>query len=172
MSYAFTMPTSETGSSFTLKVQGTVQSDPAAPAYRSTIAALPVNVQSDDDRNEIHLYPYTLNIKSWILTPVIQNWSSYTYNLHLDMDFTRDPQVVLDNNFSTLKIELVDALGSSLGAKYFPFVGANRLVSGDQTLTFTGVTSDQAKSNLTVKVSESIMTPNGEANRVIAVLKP
>jgi hypothetical protein len=172
VSYAFTLPSSETGSSFSLKVQGTVQSDPAAPAYRSTIAALPVSLQSDDDRTQIHLYPYTLNIKSWILTPIMQSLSSYTYKLHLDMDFTRDPQVVLDNNFSTLKIELVNGLGVSLGAAYFPFVGPNRLVSGDQSLVFPGITSDQAQSNLSVKVSEAINTPNGEMSRVIAVLQP
>jgi hypothetical protein len=155
-----------------LKLQGIVQSNSTAPAYRSTIAALLVPVQPDDDHTAVHLYPYTLNIKSWTLSPVMQSISAYNYKLHLDMDFTRDPQVVLDNNFSTLKFELIDALGSSLGAKYFPFVGANRLVSGDQWLVFPGVTSDQANSNLTVKISESINTPNGEMNRVIAVLKP
>lgn len=172
VSYAFVMPASETSDSLTLNMQGTVQSSPAAPAYRTTIAALPVTVETDDDHNAVHLYPYTLNIKSWILSPIMQNISTYTYKLHLDMDFTRDPQVVLDTNFSTLKIELVDALGSSLGAKYFPFVGANRLVSGDQSLVFTGISSDQAENDLTVKISESINTPNGEMNRVIAVLKP
>jgi hypothetical protein len=172
VSYAFVLPTTEASDSFTLKLQGTVQSNSTAPAYRSTIAALPVAVQPDDDHTAVHLYPYTLNIKSWTLSPIMQSISTYSYKLHLDMDFTRDPQVVLDNNFSTLKFELIDALGSSLGAKYFPFVGANRLVSGYQGLVFTGVTSDQANSNLTVKISESINTPSGEMNRVIAILKP
>jgi hypothetical protein len=172
VSYAFVMPVSENADSFTLNLQGTVQNGPAAPAYRSTIAALPVTVQPDEDHDAIHLYPYTLNIKSWILTPIVQTLSSYTYKLHLDMSFTRDPQVVLDSNFSTLKIELIDGLGSSLGAQYFPFVGAKRLVSGDQSLVFTGISTDQIDSNLTVKISESINTPNGEMNRVIAVLKP
>jgi hypothetical protein len=172
VSYAFVLPTSDTSSNFSFKLQGTVQASAAAPAYRSTIATLPVSLQGDEDHSNIHLYPFTLNIKSWILTPVMMNVSTYAYKLHLDMDLTRDPQVVLDSNFSNLKFELVDGLGRSLGSQSFPFTGAKRLVSGDQSLIFTGITSDQGQNNLSVRVSESIMTPNGEASRVIAVLQP
>lgn len=171
VSYAFTLPTSETNSDFTLKVQGTVQSDASSPVYRSTIAALPVTVQSDDDLANVKLYPYTLNFKSWSYSYLLTGFSTYTYKVKLDLDLVRDPQFVLDANFSTLKFELVDGLGRSIGAKSFPLVGPNRLVGGYQDLVFSGISFDQAENNLWIRVSESISTPNGEATRVIALLK-
>lgn len=172
VSYGFILPSTESDESFLLKLQGSLPNTAGGAALRTTIASENVTLQGQDDRNEIHLYPYTLNIKSWILTPVMQSVSIYSYTLNLNMDLVRDPQVVLDNNFSQLKIELVDSLGSTIGTKYFPFTGTNRLVSGDQYLSFSGVTTQSARNNLTVKISESITTPNGEISRVLAELKP
>ncbi|MFC0216579.1 hypothetical protein ACFFK0_29720 [Paenibacillus chartarius] len=170
VSYGFVLPLSDTSTSFKLKLQGALQGDGAA-AYRSTIAVVPVELESDNDRNAVKLYPYTLNFKTWFVIPVYQGPSTYTYSVKLDMDLVREPQVMLDNNFSTLKIELIDELGRSIGAKSFPFVGTNRLVSGYQTLSFSGLSLQQAESNLTLRISESIATPNGEMNRIVAELK-
>lgn len=87
------------------------------------------------------------------------------------MDFTRDPEVIVDNNFSKLKFELVDGSGSSLGSSSFPFTGTNRLVSGTQSLSFNNLTQNQVQNNVSIRVYESVTTPNGDMDRFIAELK-
>ncbi|MEW9700418.1 hypothetical protein [Paenibacillus sp. SI8] len=178
VSYAYVLPLSENGDTFTMNMQhklsGAANGD-SAPIYKSAIASYQVTAQGDEDRHKISLYPYTVNVKDYFLsqitTPDQMLAMSYSYKLQLFMDLTRDPQVLVDNNFAKLKFELVDPSGSILGSKSFPFTGTERLVNGKQTLTFNHLTTDQIQNNVSVKVYETILTPAGEVNRLITELK-
>ncbi|TVY05664.1 S-layer homology domain-containing protein [Paenibacillus cremeus] len=175
VSYGFNIPSTDTNDKYTLNIQSLLGSSAQGqPTYKSTIASYNVKVQGDDDRKSISLYPFTLNFKSWALSQLTSMGSTgftYTYKLSLDLDLTRDPDVVLDPNFSKLKFELVDALGISLGSTSFPLTGVNHIVSGEQKLTFTNLNQDQVRNNITVKVYEAMTTPNGEVDRFITELK-
>jgi hypothetical protein len=177
VSYGFALPATEQSEQFKLDVQGVIQDNAqaqtlaAAPVYKSTIASYNVSIQSDNDHNNISLYPLTLNIKSWTVSQLMTASLSYTYRLNLDMDVVRDPGVVLDDSFSKLKFELVDGLGRTLGFSSFPFTGTNRLVSGTQLLSFSNLTQDQIQNNVSIKVYEAVTTPTGEVDRFITELK-
>lgn len=178
VSYAFVLPVAESSDTFTMKLQNVVSSSAkseAIPNYKSTIASYQVTAQSENDRHNIALYPYTVNIKDYFLSQITSPGQTisinYTYKLQLFLDLTRDPQVLVDTNFSKLKFELVDPSGSILGSKSFPFTGTDRLVDGKQTLTFSNLTTDQIQNNVIVKVYEAMTTPTGEVDRLIAELK-
>ncbi|NQX66121.1 S-layer homology domain-containing protein [Paenibacillus alba] len=177
VSYGYTIPSTDQSDQYKLNVQGVLsgagQGQPAngSSTYKSTIASYNVSSQTDNDHNNVSLYPFKLNIKSWTLSQLASPTLSYTYKLNLDMDITRDPEVIVDNNFSKLKFELVDGSGSSLGSSSFPFTGTNRLVSGNQSLSFNNLTQSQVQNNVSIKVYETVTTPNGEVDRFIAELK-
>ncbi|MEC0227740.1 hypothetical protein [Paenibacillus alba] len=178
VSYTFVLPVAETSDTFTMKVQNVINagaSGETTPTFKSTIASYQVTAQGQDDRHKISLFPYTVNIKDYYLGQIVSPGQTiainYTYKLQLFMDLIRDPKVLVDNNFSKLKFELVDSSGSILGSKSFPFTGTDRLVNGKQTLTFSNLTSDQIQSNVIVRVYESLTTPSGEMDRLIAELK-
>jgi len=173
ISYGYTLPTTDTSDQYTLNVQGVLPGQQGT--YKSTIASYNVGVQSNSaDHNNISLYPFNLNIKNWILSQMSNQGAtgfSYTYKLSLDLDITRDEAVALDNSFSKLKFELIDGTGKAIGSTAFPFTGSNRLVSGSQKLTFTNLTDDQIRSNLSLKVYETVSTPTGDVDRYITDLK-
>ncbi|OPH57832.1 hypothetical protein BC351_04870 [Paenibacillus ferrarius] len=170
VSYGFTLPSTEQSENYQLIVQEVLSNS----AYKSTIASYKVSIQNDNDHNSISFYPFKLNLKSWTLSQLTTTGTtgfSYTYKLNLDMDIERNTEVVLDNNFSKMKFELVDSLGRSLGSSSFPFTGTNRLVSGSQNLSFSNLTQDQIQNKISIKVYETVNTPTGEVNRFITELK-
>ncbi|MDR6885487.1 hypothetical protein [Bacillus sp. 3255] len=178
VSYGFVLPVAETSDHFTMKVQNEIQGESNAgsvPAFKSTIASYQVTAQAQEDRHEIALYPYKVNIKDYFLSQITSPGQtialSYTYKLQLYLDLIRDPKVLVDDNFSKLKFELVDAAGSIIGSKTFPFTGTDRLVNGKQTLTFNNLTTDQIQNHVTVNVYEVLHTPTGDVDRLIAELK-
>lgn len=178
VSYAFVLPVSETSDKFTMKVQNEINGQAGGetkPTFKSTIASYQVAVQEPEDRHEISLYPYKVNLKDYMLSQMTVPGQTiainYTYKLQLYMDLIRDPKVLVDNNFSKLKFELVDRSGTILGSKIFPFTGTDRLVNGKQTLTFSNLTTDQIQNNVLVNVYEVLNTPSGEVDRLIAELK-
>ncbi|MZQ82197.1 hypothetical protein GQF01_08590 [Paenibacillus sp. 5J-6] len=178
VSYAFVLPVAESSDTFTMKVQNEINgqaSGETKPTFKSTIASYQVAVQKQEDIHAISLYPYKLDMKDHTLTQITSLGQTiainYTYKLQLYMDLIRDPKVLVDNNFSKLKFELVDGSGSILGSKMFPFTGTERLVNGKQTLTFPNLTTDQIQNNILVNVYEVLNTPAGEVDRLIAELK-
>ncbi|MBA2938450.1 hypothetical protein HZF08_09015 [Paenibacillus sp. CGMCC 1.16610] len=178
VSYAFVLPVSETSDTYTMKVQNEIKGQTGGeskPTFKSTIASYKVAVQEPEDRHEISLYPYTVNLKDYMLSQITVPGQTialnYTYKLQLYMDLIRDPKVLVDNSFSKLKFELVDRSGTILGSKIFPFTGTDRLVNGKQTLTFSNLTTDQLQNNVLVNVYEVLNTPSGEVDRLIAELK-
>ncbi|MZQ86372.1 hypothetical protein GQF01_30145 [Paenibacillus sp. 5J-6] len=170
VSYGFTLPATDQSELFQLNVQEVLSNS----AYKATIASYFVSIQNDNDHNNISLYPFKLNLKSWTISQLTMMGTtgfSYTYKLNLDLGMERESEVVLDNAFSKLKFELVDSLGRVLGSNSFPFTGSNRLVSGNQVLTFSNLAQDQIQSNISIKVYETITTPTGEMDRLITELK-
>ncbi|WP_246238871.1 S-layer homology domain-containing protein [Paenibacillus anseongensis] len=174
VSYGYTIPTTDQSDQYKLNVQGVLAgASQGQTGYKSTIASYTVSTQSDNDHNNVSLYPFKLNFKSWTLSQLTITTPSlsYSYKLNLDLDITRDPEVLVDNNFSKLKFELVDGSGSSLGSSSFPFSGTNRLVSGSQSLSFSNLTQNQVQNNVSIRVYESVTTPNGDMDRFITELK-
>lgn len=169
VSYSFTLPDSQAAQNFQLKLLDHVSAKP----YNTEIAASDVTLQTpEEDLSHIELYPYTLDFKYFRAVSIIKgtpaNSMNYTYNLHLDINVQRDNRVNIDNNFSKLKIELYDAYGKSLGTRYIPFTGVDRLTSGTgQEIIFDGLTMDQATDRVTIKFYESITTNKGESNRLL-----
>jgi hypothetical protein len=171
VSYAFNVPKSASaGGRYALRLlEG---GDTVENPYSSPIAAIGVQMQTDTDPKIWNLYPFQVKLNSWQLNafadavPII----SYSYKLRLDLDITRTDDVVVDANFSRLKIDIVDYFGKMLGTETIPFVGVNRLISGVQTIRFDQIRTEQLQYPLTIKIYEAIDTPGGEATRLIATL--
>ena len=169
ISYSFNVSNSEEGDKFALKLLDSTTSAP----FSSEIAKLAVTVQKDMDEKIWNLYPFNVTMRYWTLGAVADSIPvvSYSYKLVLDLDIQRTENVVVDRNFSKLKIELADNLGRTLGSETIPFTGINPLVSGKQTIRFNNIRSEQIVYPVTIRFYEVIDTPNGEASRLIHTLK-
>lgn len=170
VSYAFNVPKTEEEHRFALRL---LEGGTAAEPYLSPIAAIGVTVQDEAKSNVWNLYPFEVEMKYWSLSavadaiPVI----SYSYKLTLDLDIKHTEDVVVDNGFSKLKIEIADGFGKMLGSETIPFVGTGRLISGKQTIRFNNIRTEQHQYPLTIHIYEVIDTPSGEATRLIQTLK-
>jgi hypothetical protein len=165
ISYSFNVPKTEDEETFMLRIlDGTT----VAP-YRLPIAAIGTTVQSDSQEDFWNLYPFKVKMNSWSLQAYIDTvpFTSYSYKLLLDFDIERTDDVVVDEGFSKLKIEIADSAGRMLGSETIPFVGLNRLISGKQTIMFDSIRTAQHQYPVTINFYEIIDTPNGEATRLI-----
>ncbi|MFE5320403.1 hypothetical protein ACFQ88_16965 [Paenibacillus sp. NPDC056579] len=171
VSYSFMIPASENGNQLTIKLQDTTT---AAP-YSSTIASFQAAVQQDTEDAVMSFYPFTVKLDDWTIgsytNPAANGQGqTYSYKLKLWLNVERLEDVVVDPNFSKFKVELSDNLGRVLGSQTVPFTGENKLISGEQTIQFSNVRTEQLDYPLTVKLYESIDTPNGEATRLVKTL--
>lgn len=177
--YAFAMPLSETGDNLALKM---MDNQTAAP-YSIPIAFYKTSVKNRDaitdySNTVMSFYPYTVDLKYWTLgafmnfSPVItaNDSTTYSYKLKVVMDIREEENIVVDQSFSRMKIELVDKLGRILGSEYFSFTGVNRLVSGEQTLYFKDIRTEQHEHPLTINIYEAFQTQHGEAKRLVKTL--
>jgi hypothetical protein len=169
VSYSFNVPKTEPEDGrFALRLlEGGGTAD---QPYASPIAAIGVQAQNEDkDTDTWNLYPFRIQLKDWWLAayadsvPVV----SYSYKLRLNLDITREDDVVVDAGFSRLKFELVDTLGRMIGYETVPLTGQGRLVSGTQIVKFSNIRTEQQEYPLSINVYEVIDTPNGEASRLI-----
>ncbi|MEW9698563.1 hypothetical protein [Paenibacillus sp. SI8] len=167
VSYSYIVPQSETGTGFTLKL---LDAQAAAP-YTTTIAALQTNVQEESAEGVISLYPFDLKINDVSVSSLTTAALTYTYKFSLDLDITQKENVVVDNNFSKIRFEIVDNAGRVVGSKDAALTGANKLVSGKQTLDASNIASDQFSFPFTVNVYEIIDTQNGTAKRLLKTVK-
>jgi len=167
VSYSFIVPQSETGTSFALKL---LDGQSVAP-FTTTIAALQTNVQEDSADDVISMYPFDLKFNSITVGSITTPQLTYTYKFTLDLDITQKENVVVDNNFSKLRFEIVDNAGRVVGSKDAALTGDNKLVSGKQTLDASNIASDQMSSPFTVNVYEVIDTPSGTAKRLLKTVK-
>lgn len=173
--YSFTVPSSETGEFMLLKM---MDNQTVAP-YSVPVSGYKVAAQVPEERgsNVMKLYPYDVELRDWSLSYLttfgqIGNATIFfNYKLKLNLEIHKLEDVLVDESSSKLKIELVDKLGRILGSESFSFTGVNRLISGEQTLTFSNIRTEQQEYPLTVKIYEAITTPTGEAKRLIKTLQ-
>ncbi|NRF90831.1 hypothetical protein HQN89_07290 [Paenibacillus frigoriresistens] len=167
VSYSYIVPQTEDSTSFSLKLLDSV----AAAPFTTTIAALQTDVQKEETDSTISLYPFDLKFNDVSVTTQTTAQLMYTYKFRLDLDIKQKENVVVDNNFSKLKFEIVDSAGRVVGSKDASFTGVNKLISGKQMLDATNITTDQFSYPFTVNVYETIETPNGTAKRLLKVIK-
>lgn len=169
VSYSFNVPKSEDEESFVMRI---LDSATAAP-YSTTIASIGVDVQDETLEDVWNLYPFEAKLNSWSLQSSIDTvpFTSYSYQLNLDMDIKRTADIFVDDGFSKLKIDIADGFGRMLGTETVPFVGVNRLISGKQTILFNNIRTEQLQYPLTINFYEVIDTPNGESTRLIETVK-
>lgn len=167
VSYSYIVPQSEESTSFSLKLLDSV----AAAPFTTTIAALQTDVQKEETDSTISLYPFDLTFNDVTVSTQTTAQLTYTYKFRLDLDIKQKENVVVDNNFSKLKFEIVDNAGRVVGSKDASFTGVNKLISGKQLLDATNITTDQFSYPFTVNVYETIETQNGTAKRLLKVIK-
>ncbi|MFD0695853.1 hypothetical protein ACFQZT_17375 [Paenibacillus sp. GCM10027628] len=167
VSYSYIVPQTETGTGFTLKL---LDGQAAAP-YTTTIAALQTNVQDEETNGTISLYPFELKINDVTVNTLTTAALTYTYKFRLDLDIEQKENVVVDNNFSKIRFEIVDNAGRVVGSKDASLTGANKLISGTQTLDASNIASDQFSYPFTVNVYEIIDTQSGTAKRLLKTVK-
>ena len=167
VSYSYIVPQTEESSSFSLKLLDSV----AAAPFTTTIAALQTDVQKEETDATISLYPFDLTFNDVTVSTQTTAQLMYTYKFRLDLDIKQKENVVVDNNFSKLKFEIVDNAGRIVGSKDASFTGVNKLISGKQMLDATNITTDQFSYPFTVNVYETIETQNGTAKRLLKVIK-
>lgn len=167
VSYSYIVPQSEESTSFSLKLLDAA----AAAPYTTTIAALQTDVQKEEIDSTVSLYPFDLTFNDVTVSTQTTAQLMYTYKFRLDLDIKQKENVVVDNNFSKLKFEIVDNAGRVVGSKDASFVGVNKLISGKQILDATNISTDQFSYPFTVNVYETIDTQNGTAKRLLKVIK-
>lgn len=167
VSYSYIVPQTEESTSFSLKLLDSV----AAAPFTTTIAALQTDVQEEETDATISLYPFDLTFNDVTVSTQTTAQLTYTYKFRLDLDIKQKENVVVDNNFSKLKFEIVDNAGRVVGSKDASFTGVNKLISGKQLLDATNITTDQFSYPFTVNVYETIETQNGTAKRLLKVIK-
>jgi hypothetical protein len=96
---------------------------------------------------------------------------TYSYKVRLDLSITQAPNVVVDNNFSKLRFEIVDSLGRVVGSKDASFAGPNKLISGSQMMDASGAQSDQFSYPFTIHVYEPVETQNGIAKSLLKIIE-
>jgi hypothetical protein len=117
------------------------------------------------------LYPFDLKINDVTVNTLTTAALTYTYKFRLDLDITQKENVVVDNNFSKIRFEIVDSAGRVVGSKDAALTGTNKLISGKQTLDASNIASDQFSYPFTVNVYEIIETQNSTAKRLLKTIK-
>jgi hypothetical protein len=91
----------------------------------------------------------------------------YSYKGKFILDMKRQEAIQVDSSFSHLQFELYDGIDRLIGTSVKSVVGQERLISGENNLTFNG-TSEQFDYQLNLKIFEVFKTETGEAKRLVA----
>ncbi|TDG00814.1 hypothetical protein [Paenibacillus piri] len=118
---------------------------------------------------ELDLYPFHIKMDAWTLNAQY-NGGTYTYKLKANIDIQKVEQVIVDDSFSTLELEVVDAANRVLGSTTQKLQGTGKLISGLQTINFPNIASEQLEYPVTVRIYENITTSTGTARRLLATL--
>jgi hypothetical protein len=181
VSYSFIIPSSEQGDHLVLKLSDT---QTAAP-YKSTIAALNVAVVPEPQPKTgmgdvLSFYPFEVLVDSWSIgatTSVVtaaNTQLTYGYKLKMHIDVKQTDNIVVDQDFSKMKVALVDSAGRTVAEQNLSFTqsgGMNQLVSGEINIRFDNVKAEQQDNNMTLQIYEAVNTEFGEAKRLLAVYK-
>lgn len=164
VSYSYMIPTDVTGQSLALNV---IDPKSAAP-NKLSIGSFQVAVQSESSDKVISFYPFDVSFDAYSIATLYN--SGYVYQLSLDLNITRKDSVIVDQNFSKMEFDLVDGQGRILGSTSASFTGTEKLVSGNQKISFSNIKTEQFDNNLTINVYETIETPSGTAKRLVKQL--
>ncbi|WP_159887946.1 hypothetical protein [Paenibacillus puerhi] len=140
------------------------------------IAAKQVEIKSVDgdkpviNETTLKLYPYEVAINSWSLNGTYSN-NTWAYKLSLDLKIAKQPDVMVDDTTGSLEFELVDPSGRALGSSIYPLQGTNKLINDWQNVTLADVNNNQFQYPLSIRVYETVQTPNGAAKRLLVTLK-
>lgn len=177
VTYSFIVPNTEEGDQMVLKLTDT---QTAAP-YRSAVAALNVTMQPLAEAGDVlSFYPFQVKVDSWDIQAYTNLLSAanptvtYGYKLKMYLDVKQTDNVVVDQDFSKMKVALVDSAGRTLAEQNLSFTesgGINQLVSGEVIVDFNKVRADYQDNDCTIQVYESIQTEFGEAKRLVTVFK-
>ncbi|MFD0682143.1 MULTISPECIES: hypothetical protein [unclassified Paenibacillus] len=168
ISYSFNVPNSEKGDRLGMRI---MDGQKAAP-FNIPIASFRTKIQNNDSDSKLVFYPFNVNLKDWTIgSQIIPGNLTYSYKLRLELEVERQDNIVVDQNFSKMKIELVDSLDRILSSESLPFTSTGRLVSGWQTVNFNSLRTEQFEFPLTARIYETIETPFGEAKRLVKTLK-
>ncbi|WP_159882561.1 hypothetical protein [Paenibacillus puerhi] len=165
VSYSFNVPSKEQGDDLVMNI---LDSKTAAPYY-VPIASFQTKTQEQTDDDVMRFYPFNVKLADWRVAP-LYNAGTYSYKMNMTLDISREDNIVVNQNFSKMKVELEDQLGRTLGSETLSFTGTKRLVSAQQSFTFNDLYTDQIETPLVVKIYESIDTPLGEAKRLVKTL--
>ncbi|MFE5320274.1 hypothetical protein ACFQ88_16315 [Paenibacillus sp. NPDC056579] len=177
VTYSFVVPNTESGENLVLKLS---DMQTAAP-YRSAVAALNVAMQPLAEAGDVlSFYPFQVKVENWSIQAYTNLLSAanptltYGYKLKMFLDVKQTDDVVVDQDFSKMKVALVDSAGRTLAEQNLSFTetgGINQLVSGEVIVDFNKVRADYQDPSCTIQVYESIQTEFGEAKRLVAVFK-
>ncbi|NOU98155.1 hypothetical protein GC093_33730 [Paenibacillus sp. LMG 31456] len=169
-SYSFMLPPSAKGQ---FKLSLTDASN--ASNIKVPIADYKVSVANTGEEDpqavtkKLSLYPFNVTMDYWTINAQYSS-GSYTYSLKGNFDIKKSEQVIVDDTFSTLEFEVVDATNRILGSTTHKLQGTGKLISGLQTITFTDVKSEQLEYPVSIRVYEVITTSTGTAKRLLATL--
>jgi hypothetical protein len=167
VNYSFAVPSSEKGDDLLMKI---TDNQTVAP-YNIPIGGFKTAVSIDQPDDDIlSFYPYEVKMNYWSISSMFSA-AGYMYKMKMDIDINTVDDIVSDTNASNMTIELHDTRGRLIASQTLPFAGMNKLVSGAQHITFDNLRTDQLEWPLTIKIYESVQTPNGVAKRLVKTMK-
>ncbi|NEW05319.1 hypothetical protein GK047_04690 [Paenibacillus sp. SYP-B3998] len=171
VSYAYALPSSETGEGLKMNLYSKQASGDIS--YKSLLATAKVPVQKNDViNNNLKVYPYDVKINNWSLSALYQQGNmAYNYRLKLDLDITQDKQVTVDAFNNKLLFELFDTAGKLVGNSTIALSGEGRIYNGTSAISLNA-NSEQLDFPLTVKVFETFTGESGETvKRLLTTFK-
>ncbi|MFD0677928.1 MULTISPECIES: hypothetical protein [unclassified Paenibacillus] len=169
-SYSYMLPPAATGQ-FKLSITDASNTS----SIKVPIANYKVSVAQTGEEDpqavakKLSLYPFDVTLDYWAINAQYSS-GSYTYTLKGNFDIKKSEQVIVDDSFSTLEFEVVDATNRILGSTTNKLQGTGKLISGLQTITFANVKSEQLEYPVTIRAYEVITTSTGTAKRLLATL--
>lgn len=170
VSYAFNIPSSNTSTSYTMKLlDGAI-----ARPYTSSIAAFRVSTQPQGSDSELKLYPYDIQLKHWTINSVSSpaQPGQTNYKMYVDLDIQKARDVRITPSFSTIQMVFKDQDGRRLAETMLPLTGQGQLMNGYQNIMLSGLRPNGAPFPSTIEFHEVIQTAGGSAERLITTLKP
>ncbi|MGG1550623.1 hypothetical protein [Paenibacillus ferrarius] len=129
-------------------------------------------VQPIAETGPMSIYPFSVDLKDFSVSATYNKDSSYAYRMRVDLNVTRQAQVITDANFSSLSFEVVDMEDRLLSSKVMTFTGQSKILSGIQFIDFGNIRNEQLNSDVRIKIYEVVATPNGDAKRLLRTLEP
>ncbi|MBP1967039.1 hypothetical protein [Paenibacillus aceris] len=164
--YSFIIPNAETGEKLAMEITDGKSAEP----YNLPLAAFKTKVIEETEDKSSAFYPFQVTLNNWSMGINYNMGGSlpYSYKTNLDFDIKLQDEIVVDQSFSKMRLEFVDAKNRIMASKVLSFTGDNKLVSGTQTLDFS---LDRLETTVYLRIYEMIDTPFGEARRLIQTAK-